>query len=323
MKDAEIPSREDLSILSDGLSRIGQIESPGETRLEEGESARLKKAVESLYSFCTSIANSSNFWNFGLKDTTTDASIREVLGDYDHEITDGYSEQLYYYTLASLGPDSVEGKAVLEVGCGLGAGLNFLSRVAPGAQYTGLDICDAAVRKARARYGRRNLTFDCGDAENVPYNDARFDIIVNVESCHNYPDIASFLRECERVLKPGGRLLLVDFFSEHRHNAFLKMLDTACPGLRLDTVTDVSELVKAAIRERLKPNSFAMRHFRKEIGTNVAKKIILRQLYEVALGSEFLGHNTAPVYRAANSIFLPASKRFTGDRYVFHGVSRL
>lgn len=150
MKDATIPSREDLSILSDGLFRIGQIESPNETRLEDGESARLKKAVESFYSFCTSIANSSNFWNFGLKDKTTDFGIRE----------------------------------------------------------------------------------------------------------------------------------------------------------------------------RLKPDSFAMRHFRKEIGTNVAKKIILRQFYEVALGSEFLGHSTAPVYRAANSMFLPASKRFTGDRYVLHSVSR-
>lgn len=317
MTTVNIPTREQLSVLSDGLSTISQMEGRSEA-LGDMESDRLKKAVVSLYAFCTTVANSSYFWNFGLKDAETDAKIRAALDEYDYLITDGFSEQLYYYTLDRLELPNFDGVSLLEIGCGLGAGLNLLARTVPGPMYHGLDICDTAIRRAKSMFSRHNMQFVCGDAENLPFDSAQYDVIINIESCHNYPDVSQFLREASRVLKPGGKLAIIDFFSENRHEAFLELLADLSNGLALEKKIDVSDLVKASIRERLKDGSFAMRHFHDQIGTNPIKKLVLRKLYEVALGSEFVGHETASIYRAAHRIFLQSTKRFTGDRYILH-----
>lgn len=314
-----IPTREQLSVLSDGLSTISQIERKSAT-LGNQESDQLKKAVVSLYAFCTTVANSSNFWNFGLIDAGTDARIRAVLDDYDYLITDGFSEQLYCYTLDKMNLPDFDGINLLEIGCGLGAGLNFLARTVPGPNYSGLDICDMAIRRAKSMFSRHNMQFVCGDAENLPFEAAQYDAIINVESSHNYPNVGQFLRESGRVLKAGGKLAIVDFFSENRHRTFLELLADPSIGLTLEKEIDVSELVKASIRERLKEGSFAMRHFRDQIGTNPLRRLVLRKLYEVALGAEFVDHETAGIYRAAHRIFLQTTKRFTGDRYILHVV---
>ena len=317
MSKAKIPSRKELFVLSGGLSQISQLESNADD-LDKEQSVELKQAVGSLYSYCTSVANSSNFWNFGLSDAETDKKIRETISEYDFEVSDGYSEQLYYYTFNTLNLERFDGIQLLEIGCGLGAGLNFLSRAFEGPHFTGVDICDTAIKRAESVYARQNIHFQCDDAENLSHEAAKFDVIINIESCHNYPNVAQFIAECARVLRPGGQLVVVDFFSETRLSAFQDLFLNQDLGLELKEKIDVSEMVKDSIRERLKPESFAMRHFRDRIGTNFAKRLILKQLYEVAIGAEFVGHETDIYSRTAHKIFLPASKRFTGDRYVLH-----
>ncbi|MEO6787193.1 MAG: methyltransferase domain-containing protein, partial [Chthoniobacteraceae bacterium] len=54
-----------------------------------------------------------------------------------------------------------------------------------------------------------------GDAQKLPFADASFDAVINVEASHCYPDFSRFLSEVARVLRPGGHFLYADFrFSE-------------------------------------------------------------------------------------------------------------
>lgn len=315
MSNVTVPTRRELSTLSQGLSKIAQLDGHvSEFGAPEGEA--LKKAVGSLYNYCASVANSSNFWNFGLFEEQTDTKLRRLIENYDYEVSDGFSEQLYFYSLHTLPIQYFSGLRILEVGCGLGAGLNFLSRVMDGPHFTGIDICETAIQKAKSIYARHNVEFATGDAENLHFDGEQFDIVINIESCHNYPNIRKFLSEAARVLRPGGHLVVADFFSDGRLDTFLKVFQDDSAGLRPAHQDDISELVKASIRRRLKPDSFAMRHFHESIGTNFAKKLMLRQLYEVALGSELVDHSPDFLSKTAHRLFLPASKRFTGDKYI-------
>ncbi len=58
--------------------------------------------------------------------------------------------------------------------------------------------------------GLTNLAFQEADAENLPFDDATFDLVTCRIAPHHFPDIEQFVRECARVLKPGGVLAVVD-----------------------------------------------------------------------------------------------------------------
>jgi SAM-dependent methyltransferase len=79
----------------------------------------------------------------------------------------------------------------------------------------GLDLAHSAIARCRREQERPGLTFVRGDAENVPFAGASFDIVFNVESSHCYPDVPRFLDEVHRVLRPGGVLLLADLRRKH------------------------------------------------------------------------------------------------------------
>ena len=123
---------------------------------------------------------------------------------------DRYSMQLYDRVAGAV---ELRGRDVLEVGCGRGGGAAFLfERHAP-ATMTGLDLSEIAVAHCQTRYGRSGLRFVAGDAEQLPFPDASFDAVVNVESSHCYPNMTRFLTEVTRVLRPGGVLLFADIRS--------------------------------------------------------------------------------------------------------------
>lgn len=101
-------------------------------------------------------------------------------------------------------------KDVLEVGCGRGGGATFVfDRFRP-RSLTGLDLSGKAIAHCQAVRRRPGLTFVRGDAENLPFADGSFDVVLNVESSHCYADVPRFLAEAHRVLRPDGLLLLAD-----------------------------------------------------------------------------------------------------------------
>ncbi|WP_158016050.1 phthiotriol/phenolphthiotriol dimycocerosates methyltransferase [Mycobacterium basiliense] len=96
------------------------------------------------------------------------------------------------------------GKRVLEVSCGHGGGASYLTRTLKPASYTGLDLNGAGIKLCQKRHNLPGLEFVRGDAENLPFDDESFDVVLNVEASHCYPHFPRFLAEVERVLRPGG-----------------------------------------------------------------------------------------------------------------------
>jgi SAM-dependent methyltransferase len=100
-----------------------------------------------------------------------------------------------------------------------------------------------------------------GDAEDLPFSDNEFDIVINVESSHNYPNLRRFFEEVARVLRPGGFFSHADVFTPDRY-AVMTQCKEESPELQWLEELDISDYVKAAIRRRMEPNSLFRRQFR-------------------------------------------------------------
>lgn len=116
--------------------------------------------------------------------------------------------QLYHRTATQA---DLNGKQVLEVGCGHGGGASYLMRTVHPTSYTGLDLNSAGIAFCRERHNLADLEFVQGDAENLPFPNQSFDAVINIESSHLYSDFPRFLAEVARVLRPKGHFLYADF----------------------------------------------------------------------------------------------------------------
>jgi ubiquinone/menaquinone biosynthesis C-methylase UbiE len=103
---------------------------------------------------------------------------------------------------------------VLDVGCGTGYLLGTLAGRYPDAQQLcGIDAAPQMITTASAFARDDRLSFTVGVAEEIGYPDGTFDLIVSTTSFDHWADQQAGLVECARVLRPGGRLVLVDQFS--------------------------------------------------------------------------------------------------------------
>jgi SAM-dependent methyltransferase len=126
-------------------------------------------------------------------------------GDPGHEDADSP-----WYELIREQIGVVAGLHILEVACGRGGFARELGRA--GARVTGCDFSHVAVRvgdgKLRAGNDHAAVTFIQGDAQNLPFADDSFDLVISCETIEHLPDAPKALREMLRVSRPGGKLLL-------------------------------------------------------------------------------------------------------------------
>jgi ubiquinone/menaquinone biosynthesis C-methylase UbiE len=131
--------------------------------------------------------------------------------------------------LAALTPND----RVLEIGCGTGSLLTWIKRVHPGVTVIGLDPDPKALARAHAKARRAavSIQLDEGFADQMPYPDASFDHVFSSFMFHHLPRGAKepTLREVRRVLKPRGRLILLDFAGPEsgQRNTFARRLHSA------------------------------------------------------------------------------------------------
>ena len=118
------------------------------------------------------------------------------------------SEQLYrMYNRYSWTADLSKGCDVLEVACGAGQGVGLVARQANSIQAG--DFSEAILARASSHYGSR-FTFTHFDAQAIPFEDESFDVVAIHEALYYLPDANLFVAEANRVLRPGGRILLTN-----------------------------------------------------------------------------------------------------------------
>ncbi|MER7986305.1 methyltransferase domain-containing protein [Streptomyces noursei] len=108
-----------------------------------------------------------------------------------------------------------QGQRVLDIGCGVGQPAMRIAR-RTGAHVTGIAISQDQIARATALAEDAGLSdrvaFRHADAMQLPFPDDSFDAAIAIESIFHMPDRGRVLAEVCRVLRPGGRLVLTDFF---------------------------------------------------------------------------------------------------------------
>jgi SAM-dependent methyltransferase len=103
------------------------------------------------------------------------------------------------------------GVRLLDVACGSGA--LCIPAAAAGAAVTGIDFAPNLLEEARSRAAREavDITFDEGDAEQLPYQNGSFDIVVSMFGAMFAPRPEAVARELARVCRPGGQIVMANW----------------------------------------------------------------------------------------------------------------
>ena len=127
--------------------------------------------------------------------------------------------------------DVQEGQHVLDVACGTGRGTVGLARaVGPTGRVDALDLSEAMLEQARSKMEKQGLSdrvhFRQGNASELPYPEASFDVLYNGYMFDLIPldGFSPILREFARVLKPGGKLVLVNMSKPNERKTFFETI---------------------------------------------------------------------------------------------------
>ena len=111
------------------------------------------------------------------------------------------------------------GDAALDVCCGTGdLALELARRVGPEGNVIGCDFSEPMLDLAREKAGERSahVRFEWADALELPYDAGRFDAVTVGFGVRNLADLGRGLREMARVLRPGGRLVILEITQPRR-----------------------------------------------------------------------------------------------------------
>ncbi len=134
----------------------------------------------------------------------------EILQTLPEQVTAAYCGVGNPFSLGPIYP----GEAVLDIGCGAGVDTIIAAQmVGPSGSVRGLDLVPEMLNRARenARLARaENVEFKEGSAEELPYPDTSFDVVISNGVFNLVVDKGKALEEVRRVLKPGGRFMIAD-----------------------------------------------------------------------------------------------------------------
>jgi ubiquinone/menaquinone biosynthesis C-methylase UbiE len=109
----------------------------------------------------------------------------------------------------------MNGGEVLDLGSGTGILSVELAKAFPGLEFVGLDLSEAAVTIAREQVAESavapRVSFERGDAQEIPFDDGSFDLVVSSNTLHLLERPIEMFNEVQRVLRPTGRFIVSDF----------------------------------------------------------------------------------------------------------------
>lgn len=149
---------------------------------------------------------------------------------------------------------------ILDVGCGTGRLLSELHQTYPAAALNGIDLAQNMVLQAKERLGD-TADVACGDAEQLPFNDNTFDLIVSSSTLQWLETTTVFMKESYRVMKNGGLLCCAFFGGSTLHEVqqcYRDVITTRCGESdsrlgrlhRFKTLQETNEILQASAFEQ-------------------------------------------------------------------------
>ena len=156
------------------------------------------------------------------------------------------------YALKYWGFDKFKGKLVLDVGCG--PGWITVQYSLGGAVVHAVDITSAAVELTKKQIAYKNASAEVreGNAENLPFKDDYFDLVVSSGVLHHTSDTCKAMAEAFRVLKPGGAAKITLYRKGILHSKYIfgatknimKLISLRHPGAKLADAKDVDDFIR-------------------------------------------------------------------------------
>ena len=129
---------------------------------------------------------------------------------------------------------------ILDIGCGGGGTVHKLAKIATNGKVYGIDFSDESVMVARrtnkqlVQMGRVEIqqsTVSC-----LPFSDNLFDLVTAVNTHNYWTDLATDMQEILRVLKPGGKLIIIGSVyaggkSDQRNQKYAELIEIAFPSI--------------------------------------------------------------------------------------------
>jgi SAM-dependent methyltransferase len=160
---------------------------------------------------------------------------------------------------------SFRGQRLLEVGCGIGTDL--LRFAGGGARVTGIDLSQTAIDLAGRNFELHGATPDelrVANGEALPYGDGAFDVVYGHGVIQYTADPAGLVRECARVLSPGGTGIFMVYNRVSWLNALSKVMKVPlehedAPVLRKFSISEFRQLLAPFADVRIVPERFPVR----------------------------------------------------------------
>lgn len=202
------------------------------------------------------------YWNEHIHDleiTRHPVGSRGFFADLDE-----YHFEKLHHLLRLVPFDGYAGRRVLDVGCGAGTDLVRFAR--GGAIVTGVDLAPSAIELARANVELHGLQADLREAagEALPFPDDTFDLVFAHGVIQYAADDRRVVRECHRVLRPGGELIVQVYNRISWLNALSKLMKTPlehedAPVLRRYSIGEFRALLTDFREVRLVPERFPVK----------------------------------------------------------------
>ncbi len=203
------------------------------------------------------------YWNERIHDLEmTDAEVgsKAFFDDLDEY---RFDKLRYLPTLVDFA--AFRGRRLLEVGCGIGTDLVRFAR--GGGQVTGIDLSQAAIDLARKNFALNGLTASelrVANGEQLPFPDSHFDVVYGHGVVQYTADPARLIRECHRVLTPGGTAIFMVYNRVSWLNALSKVMKVAlehedAPVLRKFSIAEFRELLAPFDRVEIIPERFPVK----------------------------------------------------------------
>lgn len=205
------------------------------------------------------ITKIQQYWNERIHDlemTTHPVGSREFFVDLE-----AYRFEKLHYLPLVVDFNGYAGKRLLEVGCGIGTDLARFAK--GGAICTGIDLAQTAIDLAAENFGQQGLTatLKVANGEAMPFGEGTFDTVYAHGVLQYTADAAQMVRECHRVLVPGGTAIFMVYNRFGWLNAMSKLMGVGlehqdAPGLRKYSIGEYRQMLAPFAEARIVPERF-------------------------------------------------------------------